>query len=63
MKTFKVLLVRSYGTCSEQEWRNLTYGQALSIQQELQNLNPDDLYIIENTEDVLKVCEILEDFE
>lgn len=52
MKTYKIIQFTSYGSKSLANWKNLTRHEALKLMHELQNLNPDNMFeIVESEED------------
>lgn len=44
---YKIYKLRPYGKYSAQYWRNLSLDAAINLKLELENLNPDDVYEIE----------------
>lgn len=46
-KLYKIYKMTSYGSCSQQDWRNLTLEQANSLKSQLETLNPKDKFEIE----------------
>jgi hypothetical protein len=47
MKLYKIYQLRPYGKFSLEEWRKLSLEQATKLKSELEQLNPDDIFIIE----------------